>query len=92
MFNIYIGLTACNLFLCNSFFLIQDSLARAVADEMQKVYRKELGPQPVPLTVPGEAIDEEDVSTFHFIHLQLIHIFIEIDTEKETIIRCISLR
>lgn len=39
-------------------------LASAVAEEMQKVYKKELGPQPVPLTVPGEAINEEDVSLF----------------------------
>ncbi|CAI9091816.1 OLC1v1026932C1 [Oldenlandia corymbosa var. corymbosa] len=39
----------------------QDSLARAVADEMKKVYRNELGPAPVPLTVPGEAVDEEDM-------------------------------
>ncbi|GAB4827669.1 hypothetical protein Ancab_034554 [Ancistrocladus abbreviatus] len=38
----------------------KDSLARAVADEMRKIYRSELGPQPVPLIVPGEAIDEED--------------------------------
>ncbi|XP_073008697.1 ribosome biogenesis protein NOP53 [Typha latifolia] len=38
----------------------QDSLARAVADEMQKIYKKELGPQPVPLTVPGEIVAEED--------------------------------
>jgi len=37
-------------------------LALAVAEEMQKVYRKELAPQPVPLVVPGEVIDEEDVS------------------------------
>ncbi|KAM7504522.1 hypothetical protein LguiB_003426 [Lonicera macranthoides] len=44
-----------------SFDSHQDSLARAVADEMQKVYRKELGPHPVPLTVPGEAIEEEDM-------------------------------
>lgn len=42
----------------------QDSLARAVADEMQKIYQNELGPQPVPLTVPGEAVNEEDVSIF----------------------------
>ncbi|XP_038983930.1 ribosome biogenesis protein NOP53-like [Phoenix dactylifera] len=40
----------------------QDSLARAVADEMQKVYKKELGPQPVPPTVPGEIVAEVDVS------------------------------
>ncbi|KAL1568670.1 ribosome biogenesis protein NOP53 [Salvia divinorum] len=37
----------------------QDTLARAVADEMQKIYQHELGPQPIPLVVPGEAIDEE---------------------------------
>lgn len=43
---------------------IQDVLARAVAEEMQKVYRNELGPEPVPLTVPGEVISEEDVSIF----------------------------
>ncbi|KAI3720976.1 hypothetical protein L2E82_31975 [Cichorium intybus] len=39
----------------------QDSLAHAVADEMQKIYTKELRPAPVPLTVPGEAIEEEDM-------------------------------
>uniref|UniRef100_A0A2N9J7D1 Ribosome biogenesis protein NOP53 n=1 Tax=Fagus sylvatica TaxID=28930 RepID=A0A2N9J7D1_FAGSY len=39
----------------------QDVLAHAVAEEMQKVYQNELGPKPVPLTVPGEAIDEEDM-------------------------------
>ncbi|EPS72917.1 hypothetical protein M569_01838 [Genlisea aurea] len=38
----------------------QDALATAVADEMQKIYRKELGPEPVPLIVPGEVIDEEE--------------------------------
>ncbi|KAJ3683233.1 hypothetical protein LUZ60_013460 [Juncus effusus] len=38
----------------------QDSLAKAVADEMQKVYKKELGPEPVPLTVTGEIIPEEE--------------------------------
>ncbi|XP_020570801.1 uncharacterized protein At2g40430 isoform X2 [Phalaenopsis equestris] len=38
----------------------QDSLAEAVADEMQKIYREELGPEPVPLIVPGEIILEED--------------------------------
>ena len=42
--------------------MIQDVLAQAVAEEMQKVYRNELGPAPVPLTVPGEPISEEDVS------------------------------
>ncbi|KAF5740701.1 hypothetical protein HS088_TW11G00778 [Tripterygium wilfordii] len=44
-----------------SFESHQDSLAKAVAEEMQKVYKKELGPQPVPLTVTGEKIDEEDM-------------------------------
>lgn len=40
----------------------QDTLATAVAEEMIKVYRNELGPEPVPLTVPaGEAISEEDM-------------------------------
>ncbi|KAK7385565.1 hypothetical protein VNO78_31288 [Psophocarpus tetragonolobus] len=39
----------------------QDTLASAVAEEMQKIYKKELGPEPVPLTVPGEAIAEEDM-------------------------------
>ncbi|PIN11072.1 Cellular protein [Handroanthus impetiginosus] len=38
----------------------QDALARAVADEMQKIYKHELGPEPVPLIVPGEVVDEED--------------------------------
>ncbi|CAI0416197.1 unnamed protein product [Linum tenue] len=39
----------------------QDSLAKAVAEEMQKVYQSELGPQPVPLTVQGDAIEEEEM-------------------------------
>ncbi|XP_074592814.1 ribosome biogenesis protein NOP53-like [Curcuma longa] len=43
-----------------SFEAHQDSLALAVASEMQKIYKKELGPQPVPETVPGEAIADED--------------------------------
>jgi nucleolar protein 53 len=42
---------------------LQDSLAQAVADEMRKIYTKELGPKPVPLTVLGEAVAEEDVSS-----------------------------
>jgi hypothetical protein len=29
---------------------------------MRKIYTKELGPKPVPLTVLGEAVAEEDVS------------------------------
>ncbi len=44
-------------------------LAHAVAEEMQKVYQNELGPKPVPLTVPGEAINDEDVSIFFSIFL-----------------------
>ncbi|KAF7844273.1 ribosome biogenesis protein NOP53-like [Senna tora] len=44
-----------------SFESHQDTLACAVAEEMQKIYRNELGPEPVPLTVPGEAIPEEDM-------------------------------
>ncbi|KAL6977530.1 hypothetical protein U1Q18_026329 [Sarracenia purpurea var. burkii] len=44
-----------------SFESHQDSLAFAVADEMQKIYRHELGPQPVPLTVLGDVVDEDDV-------------------------------
>ncbi|KAI3683607.1 hypothetical protein L1987_84115 [Smallanthus sonchifolius] len=40
---------------------LKDSLAHAVADDMQKVYTKELRPAPVPLTVDGEVIDEEDM-------------------------------
>ncbi|XP_073130522.1 ribosome biogenesis protein NOP53 [Henckelia pumila] len=39
----------------------QEALARAVADEMQKIYRHELGPEPVPILVPGQAIDDEDI-------------------------------
>ncbi|TXG49978.1 hypothetical protein EZV62_025853 [Acer yangbiense] len=37
-----------------------ESLAQAVAEEMQKVYQNELGPEPIPFTVPGHAIDDED--------------------------------
>lgn len=36
-------------------------LAEAVAQEMQKVYKTELGPEPVPLTIDGDAIDEDEV-------------------------------
>lgn len=39
----------------------QDSLAEAVADEMQKIYRDELGPQPVPHIISGEVLTEEDM-------------------------------
>ncbi|KAK4835281.1 hypothetical protein QYF36_007803 [Acer negundo] len=38
----------------------QESLAQAVAEEMQKVYQNELVPEPIPFTVPGHAIDDED--------------------------------
>lgn len=53
-------------------FPIQETLAHAVAQEMHKVYKKELGPQPVPLTVPGEAVDEEEVSVFCSFHVLII--------------------
>ncbi|KAK1285831.1 Uncharacterized protein QJS10_CPB20g00163 [Acorus calamus] len=43
-----------------SFDAHQDALAQAVADEMQKIYKDELGPQPVPLTVVGEVVDEDE--------------------------------
>lgn len=46
-------------------------MAVAVAEEMQKIYQNELGPEPVPLTVAGKVIDEEDVSFFCFLHLFL---------------------
>ncbi|KAG5600157.1 hypothetical protein H5410_031527 [Solanum commersonii] len=39
----------------------QDALACAVANEMQKIYRNELAPEPIPLIVPGEAVNEEDM-------------------------------
>ncbi|RVX03033.1 Ribosome biogenesis protein NOP53 [Vitis vinifera] len=39
----------------------KDSLAHAVADENAESLSNELGPQPVPLTVTGEAVDEEDM-------------------------------
>ncbi|CAN1744747.1 Ribosome biogenesis protein NOP53 [Linum perenne] len=54
-----------------SFEAHQDSLAQAVAEEMQKVYKNELGPQPVPLTVEGEAIGEEE------------RYFLEVDKEDD---------
>ncbi|KAL9230239.1 hypothetical protein vseg_005618 [Gypsophila vaccaria] len=38
----------------------KDSLAQAVAQEMKKVYKSELDPQPIPLVFRGEAITEED--------------------------------
>ncbi|XP_077222667.1 nop53 protein [Tasmannia lanceolata] len=44
-----------------SFDAHQDSLASAVAVEMQKIYRNELGPKPVPITVPGDIVDEEEM-------------------------------
>lgn len=39
----------------------QEALGLAVAQEMQKVYQKELEPLPVPRTVPGAVVDEEDL-------------------------------
>ncbi|KAK9154074.1 hypothetical protein Sjap_001554 [Stephania japonica] len=49
----------------------QDSLARAVAEEMQKIYKDELGPQPVPHIDRGEAMDEEDM------------LFLDVDDEDD---------
>lgn len=37
-------------------------MAQAVAVEMQKIYKRELQPEPVPLIVTGEVLEEEDVS------------------------------
>jgi nucleolar protein 53 len=37
-------------------------LAEAVAQEMQKVYKTELGPAPVPLTIEGDTLSEDEVS------------------------------
>ena len=53
-------------FLCVT---LQESLAQAVAEEMQKVYQNELGPEPIPFTVSGHAIDDEDVSHVGFMYL-----------------------
>ncbi|KAJ0258244.1 Ribosome biogenesis protein NOP53 [Hirschfeldia incana] len=38
----------------------EDMLAEAVAQEMQKVYKTELGPEPVPLTIDGDANIEDE--------------------------------
>ncbi|CAH8376194.1 unnamed protein product [Eruca vesicaria subsp. sativa] len=38
----------------------EDMLAEAVAQEMQKVYKNELGPEPVPLTIDGDANIEDE--------------------------------
>ena len=44
---------------------------------MRKIYTKELGPKPVPLIVPGEAITEEDVSFitpgFYLLHHMMLN-------------------
>ena len=41
-------------------------MAQAVAEEMKKIYKKELEPEPIPLTVPGEPVTEDDVSFYSF--------------------------
>ncbi|TXG49981.1 hypothetical protein EZV62_025856 [Acer yangbiense] len=46
-----------------------ESLAQVVAEEMQKVYQNELGPEPIPFTVPGHAIDDEDVCHRYFLEV-----------------------
>jgi nucleolar protein 53 len=45
----------------------KDALAQAVAEEMQKVYKDELGPEPVPLIVPSQGIDERDEEHKYFL-------------------------
>ena len=40
--------------------MLQDMLAEAVAQEMQKVYKTELGPEPVPLTIDGNNNIEDE--------------------------------
>lgn len=47
-------------------------MACAVADEMQKIYKDELGPEPVPLTVEGKAIEEEEVILFTVVKLVIL--------------------
>ncbi|KAK9939678.1 hypothetical protein M0R45_016367 [Rubus argutus] len=37
------------------------ALAHAIAEEMQEVYKNELGPESVPFTVPWETVDEEEM-------------------------------
>ncbi|XP_021769288.1 ribosome biogenesis protein NOP53-like [Chenopodium quinoa] len=49
----------------------KDSLAQAVAEEMKKIYKKELEPEPIPLTVPGEPVTEDD------------KYFLEVDNEDD---------
>ena len=36
---------------------------------MQKVYQNELGPEPIPFTVPLHAIDDEDVIKYRLFHV-----------------------
>lgn len=43
---------------------IHKALAHAIAEEMQEVYRNELGHESVPFTVPWETVDEVEVSIF----------------------------
>ncbi|KAK4834816.1 hypothetical protein QYF36_000964 [Acer negundo] len=43
----------------------QESLAQAVAEETKKVYQNELGPEPIPFTVPVNSIDDEDVRAIY---------------------------
>lgn len=44
-------------------------MALAVAEEMKKIYKKELEPEPIPLTVPGEPVTEDDVRFFYSFYL-----------------------
>ena len=73
MFDIYRHFMCLLFFLivndCISFVSLQESLAQAVEEEMQKVYQSELGLEPIPFTVPGHAIDDKDVSIVCFMYL-----------------------
>ncbi|KAL3334402.1 hypothetical protein AABB24_030909 [Solanum stoloniferum] len=61
----------------------QDALACAVADEMQKIYQNELGPEPIPLIIPGEAVNEEDASLSCYCLMYFLEADSGSDTENE---------
>lgn len=50
---------------------LQDALACVVADEMQKIYQVEMGPERIPSTVHADAIDEE-VSVSYYFCLEIV--------------------
>ncbi|CDY52930.1 BnaA04g29370D [Brassica napus] len=54
-------LSVCNRIINGkSAYFLGDMLAEAVAQEMQKVYKTELGPEPVPLTIDGNNNIEDE--------------------------------